>query len=148
MVYLFLAEGFEEIEALCPIDMLRRAGIEVKSVSITSDKTVVGAHGISVLADITFADLDIADADMLILPGGMPGTKNLLAFEPLVSMLKVFGGCGGDISAICAAPMILGRSGLLKSKIATCYPGFEDELFGATVSKEGVSHCPPASSIR
>ena len=141
MVYLFLAQGFEEIEALCPIDMLRRAGIEVKSVSITDDKKVVGAHGITVFADITYADFDSADADMLVFPGGMPGTKNLLAFEPLVSALKIFGGCGGNISAICAAPMVLGKAGLLKGKIATCYPGFEGDLEGATVSSEKVVVC-------
>ena len=138
MVYLFLAEGFEEIEALCPVDMLRRAGIEVKSVSITDNKEVIGAHGISTTADITFMDVDVTDADMLILPGGMPGTKNLLAHEPLVSMLKVFGGCGGEIAAICAAPMILGNIGLLSGKRATCYPGFENELKGAIVSKDKV----------
>ena len=138
MVYLFLAEGFEEIEALCPIDMLRRAGIDIKSVSITDGKSVKGAHGITVLADITYADFDPADADMLILPGGMPGTKNLLAHEPLVAALKIFGGCGGNISAICAAPMVLGRAGLLEGKTATCYPGFENDLIGATVSSEKV----------
>lgn len=138
MVYLFLAEGFEEIEALCPIDMLRRAGIDIKSVSITDDKKVTGAHGISVMADITLADIDTSDADMLVLPGGMPGTKNLLAYEPLTSMLKIYGGCGGNISAICAAPMILGRIGLLRGKIATCYPGFENDLEGAEISSEKV----------
>ena len=138
MVYLFLAEGFEEIEALCPIDMLRRAGIDIKSVSITDGKSVKGAHGITVLADITYADFDPADADMLILPGGMPGTKNLLAHKPLVAALKIFGGCGGNISAICAAPMVLGRAGLLEGKTATCYPGFENDLIGATVSSEKV----------
>lgn len=138
MVYLFLAEGFEEIEALCPIDMLRRAGIDVKSVSITDNKCVVGAHGIATVADITFDEVDISQVDMLILPGGMPGTKNLLAHSPLVSMLKVFGGAGGEIAAICAAPMVLGRIGLLEGKRATCYPGFEGELAGATYTTDKV----------
>ena len=138
MVYLFLAEGFEEIEALCPLDMLRRAKIDVKSVSITNDRVVIGAHGIPVLADILFEDVDVSDADMMILPGGMPGTKNLLAHAPLTSMLKVFAGTGGDVCAICAAPMILGNLGLLEGRRATCYPGFENELLGAEFSEEKV----------
>jgi 4-methyl-5(b-hydroxyethyl)-thiazole monophosphate biosynthesis len=139
MVYLFLAEGFEEIEALCPVDMLKRANIPVTTVSVGDSIEVTGAHGICVKADITYAETDLADADMLVLPGGMPGTLNLWACDALVSAVKIFAQSGGLVAAICAAPLILGRAGLLEGKEATCYPGFEDELKGATVSDKKVA---------
>ena len=130
MVYVFLAEGFEEIEALAPVDILRRADIDVKTVSITNDYEVCGAHGIKVKADILF-DMVSGDAEMLVLPGGMPGTINLGNFEPLCDMLKK---ATCKVAAICAAPSVFGQLGILKGKKATCYPGFEDKLAGAEIS--------------
>lgn len=126
--YLFLAEGFEEIEALTIIDMLRRAGMAIKTVSITSQKEVKGAHNITVLADMLFEPNRITDIDWLILPGGMPGTKHLGEFKLLKTLLKEHYKNNGKIAAICAAPSILGDMGLLNGRKATCYPGFESHL--------------------
>ena len=133
MVYVFLADGFEEIEALTPVDLLRRAQIEVKTVSVYPDrKNVTGARGIAVTADLTIADTEDG-ADMLVLPGGMPGTVNLLECKKLMDMVDDHNAKGKRIAAICAAPAkILGSKGLLKGKKATCYPGMEDLLDGAT----------------
>ena len=137
-VALFLAEGFEEIEALGTTDILRRAQIDVVTVSITNDKTVKGAHNIKVEADNTFSNIDFTDFDMLILPGGMPGAKNLNEHIELKNLLTEFNSKQKFIAAICAAPMVLGSLGLLKNKRATCYPGFEPELIGATITGENV----------
>lgn len=137
-VALFLAEGFEEIEALGTTDILRRAQIDVVTVSITNDKTVKGAHNIKVEADNTFSNIDFTDFDMLILPGGMPGAKNLNEHIELKNLLTEFNSKQKFIAAICAAPMVLGGLGLLKNKRATCYPGFEPELIGATITGENV----------
>lgn len=123
--FIFLAEGFEEIEAITVIDVMRRAGMDIKSVSITSDKKVVGAHGVTVETDLTFKEADFEDSEWLIVPGGMPGASNLASFEALCDLLKVH---KGKIAAICAAPaVVLAPLGLLKDKEATCYPGFEKE---------------------
>lgn len=133
---LFLAEGFEEVEALTPVDLLRRAGIGVKTVSVTKDHMVTGSHGIGVRADKVFDDIDqqtIEKTDMLIFPGGMPGTENLRAFEPLMELLDYFVESGKYVSAICAAPTLLGQRGHLKGKKACCYPGLEEKLEGAEV---------------
>lgn len=133
--YVFLAEGFEEVEALTPVDVLRRADMDVKTVSITDSHKVKGAHGITVEADITFKQADFSDTDWLIVPGGMPGAANLHAFSPLNDLLKVHAMNGGHIAAICAAPaVVLAAAGLLEGKEATAYPGFEDglEAGGAT----------------
>lgn len=138
MIYLFLAEGFEEIEALTPVDVLRRAGLDVRTVSIGADRTVKGAHGIPVLADILFEESDYSDASMLILPGGMPGTAHLRAFAPLCDLLLSAYGRGVQLAAICAAPSVLGELGLLKGREAICYPGFEDKLTGAKLSDQKV----------
>ena len=127
MVYVFLADGFEEIEALAPVDILRRASVDVKTVSINDSLEVKGSHGIKVLADILLKDVKDG-ADMLILPGGMPGTLNLQKNAVLCDMLKK---ADCYIAAICAAPSVFGELGLLKGKKATCYPGFEDKLEGA-----------------
>lgn len=132
-VYVFLATGFEEIEALTPVDILRRAGIEVCIVSITGEEIVTGARGINVKADVLFENLDKDAADLLILPGGMPGTRNLQKFEPLMELVKKYNLEGKRIAAICAAPTIFGALGLLNGKKAICYPGMEDELIGAEV---------------
>lgn len=134
MVYVFLAQGFEEIEALTPVDLLRRAGIEVKTVAV-AEQAVVGAHGIPVFADMTRYDVSLDDAlTAVILPGGMPGTKNLEHAEVVQRTLAYCNAKGRLIAAICAAPSILGHAGLLQGKEATCFPGFESELDGATLS--------------
>lgn len=136
MVYLLLAEGFEEIEALTPLDILRRADVEIRSVGITG-KTVRGAHGIAVEADITPAEAT-EKMDMLILPGGMPGTDNLDASADVSILLDRAVSSGAYVAAICAAPKILGQRGLLSGKHAVCYPGYEELLLGASVGREPV----------
>ena len=137
MIYFFLADGFEEIEALCPLDLCRRVGIEAKTVSITDKKEVTGSHGITVVADLCARD-KLVDFDMMVLPGGMPGTTNLgestLVEKCILTALEK----NAYIAAICAAPMILGRRGLLRDKEAICFPGFEKYLDGATVSDKKV----------
>lgn len=137
-VIVFLAEGFEEIEAISIIDILRRAEVSVTSVSIGKDVIVKGAHNIFIEADKLFDDVDFATYDMVVLPGGMPGAKNLQEHEGVKEQLKVFAE-NKHIGAICAAPMVLGSMGLLKGKRATCYPGFEPELIGANVTSEPVT---------
>lgn len=134
-LYVFLAAGFEEIEAIATLDILRRAGLNVESVSISNDKEVTGAHGITVAADRLFSEVDFSEADMLILPGGMPGTKNLNAHEELKALLLAHSKAGKQLAAICAAPMILGQLGILEGKEATCYPGNEVHLKGAILSE-------------
>ncbi len=138
MVYLFLANGFEEIEALCPLDLLRRAGVEVTTVGIGGD-VIRGAHGITVHADIPDIMYRDSRPDMIILPGGMPGAKNLDESKTVDVAIKTAHKNGAYIAAICAAPFILGKRGLLSGKEATCFPGFEDSLMGAEiVSNRGV----------
>lgn len=138
--FLFLAEGFEEIEALTAVDVLRRAGISVKTVSITSSLQVKGAHGVVVNADVLFDNTLFSSAEWLILPGGMPGATNLYEFAPLRGLLqRQSDSTNGRIAAICAAPaVVLGQLGLLKGKTATCYPGFEEMLVDAKVSEAPV----------
>jgi 4-methyl-5(b-hydroxyethyl)-thiazole monophosphate biosynthesis len=136
MVIILLADGFEEIEALTPLDMLRRAGIRVATVSISDELEVTGAHGITVLADITKDSLDLYCVDFAIFPGGMPGAKNLDECDFTDKVIDAILKNGGRLAAICAAPMILGHRGLLKGKSACCYPGFENELTGARISYE------------
>ena len=128
MVYVFLADGFEEIEALSTVDILRRAGIEVKSVSV-GDIKVMGAHGISVFSDILICDLK-DDVEALILPGGMPGTLNLQNCELLCNIIKQNAQKGVLLAAICAAPIVFGKLSLLEKRKYTCYPGFQDTAFG------------------
>ena len=135
MVYLFWAEGFEEIEALCPLDILRRGGIDVKTVGVTG-RYVTGSHGITVRADLLPREVR-KDAQMLIFPGGMPGSLNLDA-SPLVSARLKNPSPTTHLSAICAAPLVLGRRGLLEGKKAVCYPGFEHELRGAIPSRKRI----------
>ena len=135
MIYMFLANGFEEVEALCPLDILRRAGLDVRTVSITPDRAVTGAHEITVMADISgdvFEAAPDASPDMIILPGGMPGTSNLDQSPLVDAAIQAAVSNGAYLAAICAAPMVLGKRGLLEGKRATCYPGFEPFLFGAT----------------
>ncbi len=138
-VYVFLAQGFEEMEALGPVDILRRGGVEVLTVSITDCYEVVGAHGVRVMADRLLGEIDAEGADLLLLPGGMPGAKNLLDCRPLHRLLTTHHQNGKLLGAICAAPMVLGQLGLLKGRRATCYPGFEHLLTGATTTNELVT---------
>ena len=138
MIYMLLAEGFEEVEALAPLDLLRRAGKEILTVSITENRAVTGAHGITVLADITFEEIVAPCDEMLILPGGMPGTTNLDVSPVTHRLIDEVLENEGYLGAICAAPMILGRRGLLAGKQATCFPGFEKELRGAILFGEDV----------
>lgn len=133
--YLFLAEGFEEIEALSVVDILRRAGIPVSTISITDTLQVKGAHGIQVTADALYSSIDFESAKWLILPGGMPGATNLAAFEPLTTLLKEHNAKGGKIAAICASPaVVLAPLGILDGKEAICYPGFEAAMKNTRLS--------------
>lgn len=132
MVYVFLAKGFEELEALAPVDVLRRAGVEVKTVGVTG-KQVRGSHNISVSCDITINEATFDQLDGIILPGGLPGTTNLETDETVQKFIDYAAKSGKVIGAICAAPMILGHKGLLRGKNAVCYTGFEKELIGAHV---------------
>lgn len=139
-VYVFLANGFEDVEALIPIDVLRRGGAEVVTVSIDNETTMVEtAHGVTVLADALIGECDLSDADLLILPGGMPGASNLDASEEVRQALLRQAEKGGRIAAICAAPMVLGGLNLLNGRRATCYPGFETKLIGADYTAELVT---------
>lgn len=133
MIHLFLANGFEEIEALATLDILRRCGLEVATVSNTQDKVVTGAHGIPVIADYAFGETSLEDSQALVLPGGMPGAKNLLENAALRDALVAQNSRGALVAAICAAPMVLGQHGILQGHKATCYPGFEDMLAGADI---------------
>lgn len=138
MVYVFLADGFEEVEALAPVDILRRAGIEVVTVGVTG-KTVMGKHRIPVAADISASDLVLTDeVQAVILPGGLPGAENLDADATVQAALDFAAQKQILICAICAAPFILGKKGLLAGKQAICYPGFEADLQGATLSENAV----------
>lgn len=138
-VYEFLANGFEEVEALAPLDILRRGGQDVVTVSINEDNLVCGAHGVTVVADANISDVDVSDADLLVLPGGMPGAKNLLECSTVCEALVRQHSEGKLVAAICAAPMVLGLNGILEGKKATCYPGFESNLNGATYTAELVT---------
>ena len=132
----FLAEGFEEIEGLTVVDILRRAGIETDMVSVMDQRTVMGSHQIPVVMDKLLSEVDFGSVDVLILPGGLGGTKNLEANEALMEQVDAFAGNGKMVCAICAAPSILGHRGILKGKKAIAYPGFEDQLTGAQVVDE------------
>jgi len=130
---IFVAEGFEEIEALTVVDLLRRAKIEIQMISVSDSLFITGSHGITVKCDALYGAVDFAELEMIILPGGLPGTTNLEAFKPLMEQLAEFDRKGKYISAICAAPGILGRMGILKGRRACSYPTAEDQLFGAAV---------------
>ncbi len=133
MVVLFLADGFEEIEALLPLDLLRRAGVQTVTVGL-GGREIRGAHGITVLADTN--RVPDGDIDMVILPGGMPGAANLDSSDMVADTLARTSARGGHLAAICAAPMVLGHKGYLNGKRAICFPGFEDELIGADVQTD------------
>lgn len=136
-IAVMLANGFEEVEGLTTVDLCRRAGIEVITTSISDTKAVTGSNGINVVADEVIANLDFDSLDMIILPGGMPGTLNLGKCEKLAEELKKFADTK-KVGAICAAPSVLGGLGILNGKTATCYPGFEDKLVGANATTNNV----------
>ena len=136
---ILIAEGFEEVEAITIIDTLRRGGIDIKSASITGARTVTGAHGIPVVCDELFDRKKVLSCDILILPGGMPGTSNLGSSNDVIDAINSFRTNGKLISAICAAPMILGQMGLLKGLSATIYPGMEEYLAGAKINPENTT---------
>lgn len=157
--YVFLANGFEEIEALGTVDILRRAGMPVFTVSVNDEPTVTGSHGVTVVPDLMYTDVrDFNDAAWLIVPGGMPGSTNLAAFAPLCKLLQAHAADGGSIASICAAPaVVLAPLGILKDKDATCYPGLEAEaakhgakMHDAPVVVDGniVTANGPASAMR
>ncbi len=153
-VYVFLADGFETVEALAPVDVMRRAGLQVVTVSIMGRKEVVSAQNVIVVADEVFENVAFGDADALVLPGGGVGTDNLSAHEPLRALLVQACSHGTLVAAICAAPMVFGRIGILKGKKATCYPGCEGDLFNAeytsnAVEKDGniITACGPGASF-
>ena len=137
-VFVLLAEGFEEVEAVTLIDYLRRAGITVTTVAVGEDFLVSGSHRIPVKADILFKDLDESEFDGIILPGGMPGAENLRKDSRVISLIRKMQERGAVVSAICAAPIVLAKAGILEGKKVTGYPGFEKELTGGDYREETV----------
>ncbi len=137
MIYFFIATGFEEIEALCPVDILRRAGLEVRTVGI-GGKEITGAHGITLTTDMTDSEYSDSSPELIFLPGGMPGTLNLLESKTVRDAVMNSYNKDLYIAAICAAPIILGELGVLKGKEAICYPSFESELTGAVISEKRI----------
>ena len=135
-IAIFFATGFEEIEALTVVDILRRAEESVEMVSITDERRVTSSHGVEVTADKVFSAVNFDETDVIVLPGGMPGTKNLEAFAPLMEQVDAFVKAGKLVTAICAAPSILGHRGHLKGKTACSFPTFEDHLEGADLKRE------------
>ena len=153
-VYVFFADGFETVEALAPVDVMRRAGLDVVTVSIMERTDVVSAQGVTVKADALYCDVCFDGAAALVLPGGGVGTDNLSAHEPLRALLRAECGKGTLVAAICAAPMVFGRIGILEGRRATCYPGCEGDLFGAeytasAVEEDGniITGCGPGASF-
>lgn len=137
-VYVFFAEGFEEIEGLTVVDMLRRVEIETVMVSIGTSKAVTGAHGIVIQTDGLFKEYTYEDGEMVVLPGGMPGTNHLMAHDGLKQVLVDYNNAKKYLAAICAAPSVLGMNGFLEGRHATCYPGFEEKLLGAKALPDAV----------
>ena len=153
-VYVFLADGFETVEALAPVDVMRRAGLDVVTVSIMGRKDVLSAQNVTVVADEVYENVSFDDADALVLPGGGVGTDNLSAHEPLRALLVDACSRGLLVAAICAAPMVFGRIGILAGKRATCYPGCEGDLFNAQYTAKAVEQdgniltaCGPGASF-
>lgn len=137
-VYAFMAEGLEEVECLATVDVLIRGGVNVTLISVGDRRDVTGSHGFRIMANKKIDEVSLEDADVLFLPGGMPGTKNLGACSILCDGLVEANKRGKRIAAICAAPSVLGDLLILKGKKATCYPGYEDRLVGAEHTSEGV----------
>ena len=135
----FMAAGLEEVECLTVVDLLRRGGVPVQTVSMTGSKEVIGSHDIPIIADVIFEEEDFSDSDVLFIPGGVPGVPNLTAHEGLGKLLKAHAAAGKRLAAICAGPSVLGRLGLLKGKKATCFPGWEKYLDGAEYTGDGIT---------
>lgn len=135
-VYVMLAQGFEIAEATLPIDILKRARVEVVTVSISDEQVVAASNGVKVVADQLLSQSDLSDGDMLFLPGGMPGSRNLAASQAVANVIMQYNEAGKWLAAVCAAPMVYGKMGLLSGLKATCYPGFEQDLLGATPVKQ------------
>lgn len=138
-VYEFISNGAEEVEALIPVDVLRRAGVELVIVSVTGEKVVTSAHGVNIVTDALLEDVDTSDADLLMIPGGMPGAEILCNHPQVREAIQKQYEAGKLVSAICAGPMIFGSLGIANGKRCTCYPGFEDRLVGATYTNELVT---------
>ena len=138
MVIVLLANGFEELEAITPVDVLRRSNIDVRTVSVTNEKLITGTHGIQIAADLLSTDVPMDEIDMLVLPGGMPGVKNLHASPVTQMFIDATLRNGGHLAAICAAPSIFGKHGMLTNIKATCFPGFEGDLLNAIVTDANV----------
>ena len=134
MVYMLLGTGFEETEAIAPLDLLRRAGVEVLTVGVNG-KTVTGGHGIGIQADIELSQMDLTELEMIILPGGLGGVASILGCEKVMQALPVVYEKGNYVAAICAAPTILAKLGITDGKWATCYPGMEDQMGDAKMSQ-------------
>lgn len=147
-IAVFFATGFEEIEALTVVDLCKRAGLDVDMVSVTGDRQVTGSHGITIVTDMLLEKVTFETVDMIVLPGGMPGTKNLEACELLMKEMDGFYESGKPVSAICAAPSIFGHRGYLQGRRACCYPGFENHLEGAKVSAAPVEVSGPVTTSR
>lgn len=135
---IFMADGCEEIEGLTVVDVVRRAKMEIVTISIAGKKEVTGSHNVTFLADALASEVNYDELDGIVLPGGMPGTLNLGADETVNKIIKEFAAAGKLVCAICAAPSVLGVAGILEGKKATCHPGFEEKLVGATVSEDEV----------
>lgn len=135
---IFMADGCEEIEGLAVVDILRRAKMEINTISINKTDKVTGSHNITFLTDAIFEDVNFGELEGIILPGGMPGTLNLGKHEGVVSLVKEFAAAGKLVCAICAAPSVLGAAGVLQGKKATCFPGFEEKLTGANCLTDNV----------
>lgn len=133
MFYVFLAEGFEETEALAALDVMRRAGLKVLTVGVTGDR-ITSSHGVCVIPDVLKSEVKLEEAEGVVLPGGMPGTLNLEADADVIRSVKYCYENGKIVAAICAAPSILGHLGMLNGKNATCFPGYEEDLYGANVT--------------
>ncbi len=129
--YLFFATGFEEVEALTVVDILRRGGVDCKTVSVTGDYDVTSSHAVTIRADLLFEEQSLEDGDMLILPGGIPGTPNLKAHAGLDKLIRQYHEAGKYLAAVCAAPTVYGEKGLLQGRKATCFPGMESGLVGS-----------------
>ena len=135
---MLFANGYEEVEALMTVDLLKRAGVDIRLVSINDDMTVTGSHGISVAMDTKLSRIQLKEEDAIIIPGGMPGTMNLGVDVAVTGALKQMNRDGKIVAAICAAPSVLDKCGILEGKKATCYPGFEDKLTGAEIVNKAV----------
>ncbi len=147
MIAVLFADGFEMIEALTPVDMLRRAGLDTVCVGMNGN-IAKSSHGVPVITDITVEELDVSSVEHVIFPGGMPGATNLDASPYTDKIIASVLEKGGHLAAICAAPLVLGRRGLLSGRRATCYPGFESELIGAVISEESVVTDGPVTTAR